>query len=33
MLNKINEYFEKISGNKYLMLVSTIKAKKKIKKV
>ena len=28
MLNKINEYFEKISGNKYLTLVSTIKSKK-----
>ena len=34
MLNKINEYFEKISGNKYLTLVSTNKSnKKKIKKV
>ena len=27
MLNKINEYFEKISGNKYLTLVSTNKSK------
>ena len=32
MLNKINEYFEKISGNKYLTLVSTNKSKENNKK-
>ena len=32
MLNKINEYIEKISGNKYLTLVSTNKSKENNKK-
>ena len=32
MLNKINEYFEKISGNKYLTLVFTNKSKENNKK-
>ena len=32
MLNKINQYFEKISGNKYLTLVSTNKSKENNKK-
>ena len=33
MLNKINEYFEEINGNKYLTLVSTDESKEKNKKV
>ena len=33
MLDKMNEYFEEISGNKYLTLVPTNENKKKNKKV
>ena len=32
IINKVNEYFEKINGNKYLMLVPTNESKEKIKK-
>ena len=32
MSNRINEYFEDINGNKYLMLVLTNESKDKIKK-
>ena len=32
MLNKMNEYFEEINGNKYLTLVPTNESKEKLKK-
>ena len=32
IINKVNEYFEEISGNKYLTLVTTNKSNDKIKK-
>ena len=31
IFNKVNEYFEEINGNKYLMIVSTNESKEKIK--
>ena len=31
-INKVNEYFEKVNANNYLMLVSTNESKEKIKK-
>ena len=32
IINKVNEYFEEINGNKYLTLVPTNESKEKIKK-
>ena len=31
IFNKVNEYFEEINGNKYLMIVSTNESQEKIK--
>ena len=33
ILNKVNEYFKEINGNKYLTLVPTNESKEKIKKI